>query len=117
VRLAFVPARPDFRWPDLPEKNLIDAHVFAKLRTLRERPAAPADDAMFLRRAFLDALGILPTADEARAFLADADPDKRAKLVEKLVGRPEFADFWALKWSDLFRNEEKVLDAKGVRVF
>lgn len=115
--LAFVPARPDFRWPDLPEKNFIDAHVFAKLKTLRMRPAEPADNSTFLRRVYLDTLGILPTADEARAFLADSDPDKRSKLIERLVERPEFADFWALKWSDLFRNEEKVLDAKGVRVF
>jgi hypothetical protein len=117
ARLAFVPARPDFRWPDLPEKNFIDTQVFAKLKTLRMRPADPADDATFLRRVYLDTLGTLPTADEARGFLADSDPDKRAKLIERLVERPEFADFWALKWSDLFRNEEKVLDAKGVRVF
>jgi hypothetical protein len=117
ARLAFVPARPDFHWPDLPEKNFIDTHVFAKLKTLRMRPADPADDSTFLRRVYLDTLGILPAADEARTFLADNDPDKRSKLIERLVERPEFADFWALKWSDLFRNEEKVLDAKGVRVF
>jgi len=117
ARLAFVPTRPDFRWPDLPEKNFVDTEVFAKLKTLRMRPAEPADDSMFLRRVYLDTLGILPTADEARAFLSDSDPDKRSKLIERLVERPEFADFWALKWSDLFRNEEKVLDAKGVRVF
>src|SRR5262249_35504020 len=57
------------------------------------------------------------TPDEARAFLADARPDKRARLIDDLLTRPEFADFWALKWSDLLRNEEKVLDRKGVRLF
>ena len=57
------------------------------------------------------------TAEEARAFLADAAPDKRAKLIDRLLERPEFADFWALKWSDLLRNEEKTLDRKGVQNF
>jgi hypothetical protein len=117
ARLAFVPQRPDFRWPDPPERNVIDKHVFAKLRALRMRPAPLADDGVFLRRVYLDVLNILPTADESRAFLADTDPDKRAKLIDRLFARPEFADAWALVWSDLLRNEEKVLDAKGTRVF
>jgi hypothetical protein len=117
ARLAFVPARPDFRWPDLPERNFIDTHTFAKLKSLRMRPAPVADNGTFLRRAYLDIVGVLPTAAEARAFLDDKAPDKRAKLVDDLLRRPEFADYWALKWSDLLRNEEKVLDPKGVRVF
>jgi hypothetical protein len=66
---------------------------------------------------YLDVLGVLPTVSETRAFLADADPEKRVKLIGRLVERPEFADAWALTWSDLLRNEEKVLDAKGTRVF
>jgi hypothetical protein len=118
VRLAFVPARPEFRWPaDLPERNFVDTHTFAKLKSLRTQPAPLADDSVFLRRAFLDILGVLPTADEARTFLDDKSPDKRARLVDALLRRPEFADFWALKWADLLRNDEKVLDPKGVRVF
>lgn len=117
ARLAFVPARPEFRWPDPPERNVVDKHVFAKLRALRMRPAPLVDDATFLRRVYLDLLGVLPTAAEARGFLTDADPDRRAKLVDRLLERPEFADAWALIWSDLLRNEEKVLDAKGTRVF
>ncbi len=59
-------------------------------------------------------IGALPTAEEAQAFLVSVDPDKRAKLVDSLLERPEFAEFWALKWSDLLRNEEKTLDRKGV---
>jgi hypothetical protein len=115
--VAFVPARPDFRWPDPPERNVIDKHVFAKLRALRMRPAPLADDSTFLRRVYLDLLGVLPAADESRAFLADPDPDKRAKLIDRLLERPEFAEAWALVWSDLLRNEEKALDVKGTRVF
>jgi hypothetical protein len=117
VRLAFVPARPGFVWKDLPEYSYIDRHVFAKLRTLRMQPSDACGDSEFLRRAYLDTLGVLPTADEARRFLADHSQDKRRRLIDALVDRGEFADFWALKWSDLLRNEEKVLDARGVRAF
>ena len=117
VRLAFVPARPEFVWAAPPENNFIDQHVFAKLRALRLNPSGLCDDATFLRRAYLDLLGILPTAGEARAFAADRRKDKRARLVDTLFERPEFADFWALKWADLLRTEEKVLDRKGVQNF
>jgi hypothetical protein len=117
ARLAFVSARPDFHWPDPPERNVVDKHIFAKLRALRMRPAPLSDDTTFLRRLYLDVLGVLPTAGESRAFLANAAADKRAKLIDRLLERPEFADAWALTWSDLLRNEEKVLDAKGTRVF
>jgi hypothetical protein len=117
VRLAWVPERQGFVVRDLPEANYVDHHVFAKLRALRMQPSALCDDGVFLRRAFLDTLGVLPTADEARSFLADRDPAKRRRLIDRLLQRPEFADFWALKWSDLLRNEEKVLDRKGVAVF
>ena len=97
--------------------NAIDRHVFAKLKALKINPSEPSSDAVFLRRAYLDAIGRLPEPGEARAFLADPDPEKRAELVDRLVDRPEFADFWALKWADLLRNEEKTMGDKGVWVF
>jgi hypothetical protein len=117
VQLAFIPARPQFVWPNLPETNYVDRHVFAKLRVLRMLPSPVCSDSVFLRRAYLDTLGILPTAEETRAFLSDARPDKRTRLIDRLLERPEFADFWALKWSDVLRNEEKTLDRKGVQAF
>jgi hypothetical protein len=117
AQLAFVPDRPGFVWHDPPANNFVDLHLYAKLRTLRTAPSDLAADPAFLRRAYLDALGVLPTADEARAFLSDPRPDKRARLIDTLLERPEFADFWALKWSDLLRNEEKALDRKGVALF
>jgi len=117
VRLAFVPERPGFVWRDVPVNNYVDAAIFAKLKKLRMQPSELCGDSVFLRRAYLDLLGMVPTADETRAFLADDRADKRSRLVEVLLQRPEFADFWALKWSDVLRNEEKALDKKGVQAF
>jgi hypothetical protein len=117
VQLAFVPARPDFIWPNPPEANYVDRHVFAKLRTLRTAPSQLSSDNEYLRRVYLDVLGILPTVDDTRRFLADSRSDKRARLIDALLQRPEFADFWSLKWSDLLHCEEKALDNKGVRLF
>jgi hypothetical protein len=116
-RLAFVPERPGFHWQPVPVNNYVDKLVFARLKALQVQPSELADDAAFLRRAYLDVCGILPTPAETRAFLADRDPAKRAKLVDRLLERPEYADWWALKWADLLRNEEKAVDPKGVRLF
>ncbi len=117
ARLAFIPARPNFVWNGPKAANFVDEHVFAKLRSLRINPSPIADDSVFVRRAYLDLLGLLPTAGEARQFVTDQRPDKRARLIDDLLHRPEFADFWALKWADLLRNEEKALDRKGVHNF
>jgi hypothetical protein len=117
VRLAFVPARPSFSWDAPPPRNYIDEHVFAKLRTLRMNPSRPCTDGEFARRAYLDLLGIPPTPEEAKSFVADTRGDKRQRLVESLLARPEHADFWALKWADLLRIEERTLDRKGVQNF
>ena len=115
VRLAFIPARPGFKWSAPRENNYVDREIFTKLRSLRVNPSALGSDTVFLRRAYLDLLGLLPSANEARTFLADARADKRARLVDELLERPEFADFWAQKWGDLMRAEEKTIDRKGVQ--
>jgi hypothetical protein len=81
----------------------LDERVFARLRALDIRPARPCSDEVFLRRAYLDVIGLLPTAAEARRFLARHDPNKRAALVDELLARPEFGDYWGLKWGDLLR--------------
>ncbi|MGO9919854.1 MAG: DUF1549 and DUF1553 domain-containing protein [Isosphaeraceae bacterium] len=116
-RLAFLPDRPGFVWNGPQASHPIDKLAFAKLRALLLNPAPLAGAPVFVRRAHLDAIGRLPLPDETRAFLADPDPDKRARLIDRLVVRPEFADFWALKWADLLRNEEKTMGAKGAWVF
>ena len=87
----------------LPRNNFIDGHVWSKLQQLGITPSDSASDATFHRRAFLDVIGRLPTPDETRAYLKDADPKKREKLIDRLLERPEYADFWANKWTDLLR--------------
>jgi hypothetical protein len=116
-RLAFPARRPGFAWRGGEVRHPADRDVHAKLRAMRINPSPPAEDHVFVRRAHLDAIGRLPDAAETRAFLADRDPRKRDNLVDRLVDRPEFADFWALKWADLLRNEEKTMGEKGAWVF
>ena len=179
VQLAFMPARPGFVWKNPPANNYIDEEVFAKLRLLRINPSDLCSDSEFIRRAYLDLLGILPTAEQARLFVNERPSDepmtksryastrpgprptpspsqegsntgwpvsllgvvkggleerrleptaedpassrrrlqKRARLIDQLLVRPEFADFWALKWADLLRAEERLLDRKGIETF
>ena len=117
VRLTFLEPVPGFAWSNPPRHNFVDDAVYAKLRQFNVPPSDLSTDAEFLRRAYLDAAGILPTPDEARAFLADPARDKREKLVDALLKRPEFADFWALKWADVLRVSEDSLTPPGVKSY
>jgi hypothetical protein len=82
-------------------RNLIDREVDEKLQDLKLPPSPIASDSEFIRRAYLDTIGMLPTADETQAFLNDPAADKRDKLIDQLLVRPEFVDYWSYKWSDL----------------
>jgi hypothetical protein len=84
-----------------PRHNVIDELILAKLESLKLPPSPPCDDRTFIRRAFLDAAGILPTPDEVERFANDKDPSKRSRLIDALLNRPEFVDYWTYKWSDL----------------
>ncbi|WP_373651159.1 DUF1549 domain-containing protein [Schlesneria sp. DSM 10557] len=117
VRIAFLPDRPDFVWTGPDPANFIDVQVFDKLKQLKISPSPVCDDATFIRRVTLDLLGIPPTAQEAQRFVDNTTENKRAVLIDSLLERPEFSDWWALKWSDLLRIEEKTLDRKGVENF
>jgi Protein of unknown function (DUF1553)/Protein of unknown function (DUF1549) len=88
---------------DLTPQGKIDELVFANLKRLGIPPANLCSDAVFLRRAYLDVIGTLPTPQEAAQFLADRDSNKRSALIDRLLERDEFADYWAMKWSDLLR--------------
>jgi len=97
--------------------NFIDDIVLKKLKTLRLPPSGQASDGKFMRRVYLDAMGILPTAEEARAFLADDSTDKRAALIERILQRSEYVDYWTYKWSDLLLVSSKKLDEPAVWSF
>jgi hypothetical protein len=81
----------------------IDEPILARLEALGIQPAATCSDRVFVRRVYLDVIGTLPTADEVERFLKDDNPDKRSVLIDHLLERDEFADYWALKWCDLLR--------------
>jgi len=83
--------------------NQIDTLVFNRLKALGLQPANPCSDAVFVRRVFLDVTGTLPTAREAMDFIQSREPDKRARLIDRLLARDEFADYWAMRWSELLR--------------
>ena len=84
-----------------PRANFIDELNLAQLEQLHLKPSPPCDEATFLRRAFLDTIGRLPTPQEVREHLADRSPGKKERLVELLLARPEFVDYWTYKWSDM----------------
>ncbi len=117
VRVAFIPRSDNFRWSAPAPVNFIDEQIFARLKQLRINPSAICDDVTYLRRATLDLTGLLPTAAEAKAFLGDERSDKRARLIDEILERPAYAEFWSQKWADLLRVEEKTLDRKGVEAF
>src|SRR5262249_13337441 len=98
-----LPKGLQFTFPQVPENNYIDALVNAKLRKLRVAPSELCSDETFLRRAYLDIVGLLPTREEYHRFVTDPAPDKRAKLVDELLGRKEFAELWVLKWAELLQ--------------
>jgi len=84
-----------------PKRNFIDQLVLDKLQALNIPPSPPATDEEFIRRAYLDTIGVLPKADETTKFLADKGADKRDRLIDDLLRRPEWVDYWTYKWSDL----------------
>ncbi|MDX1944143.1 MAG: DUF1549 and DUF1553 domain-containing protein [Pirellulaceae bacterium] len=104
-------------YPAVSQHNFIDGHVYRRLEQLNIVPADLCTDAEFLRRVYLDLIGTLPTAAEARQFLADGRPNKRALLVDELLGRPEFANYWTLKWADLLRVDRLALGHKNAYSF
>lgn len=83
--------------------NEIDRIVYGELSKLSIKPAELCSDQVFIRRVYLDVIGTLPTPGEVVRFIKDKRPDKRAKLIDSLFERKEFADYWALKWCDLLR--------------
>lgn len=117
VRLSFLQRDREFAFQSPPELNSVDHHVFAKQRDLQLLPAEVVSDEVFLRRVYLDVIGVLPTPDESRRFLDSPRHDKRASLIEELLDRDEYAQFWALKWADLMRGSDVTISRRGVHSF
>ena len=114
MSLVLVPRPGVPNFPTVAPQNFVDEHVLAKLRRLNVPPSELADDATFLRRVRLDVTGQLPTADEVREFLADADPGKRTKKIEKLLAEPGHAALWTLKFCDLLGASDFGVYADGL---
>jgi len=98
----------------LPVHNDIDKHVYARLQKLGIQPSSECSDSEFLRRASLDAIGVLPSPELTRAFLASQAPDKREKVIDELLEHPNYADHWAIKWGDLIRPNPSRVGVKPV---
>jgi hypothetical protein len=104
-------------YPDLPRSNFIDDKLAGKWKELGLTPSPLCSDEDFFRRLHLDAIGTLPAPADIQAFLADKAPDKRQKAIDRVLNRPEFVDFWALKWGDLLRINRDALQERGMWSF
>jgi hypothetical protein len=116
VGVTVLNPQPAFTPASLPT-DLVDRPVIEKLNRLQIAPSPIADDEEFLRRVYLDLIGLQPAPDEIRAFLADSSPSKRAKTIDSLFDRPEFVDHWSLKWGDLLQNSRNSAGAAAVYQF
>jgi len=114
-----VPAQrilPPKAYADLPRNNFIDDLAHARFQRLGLFPSEPCSDSEFIRRATLDAIGRLPTAEETRSFLSDNTPDKRDRYVARILDDPAYADYWAGRWADLLRPNPDRVGVKSVFV-
>jgi hypothetical protein len=105
---------PEDLYAKLPVNNEIDRRVYARHQKLGLLPSPTCSDEEFMRRASLDAIGVLPTAERAKAFIADTHPDKRARFISELLDHPNYADHWAVKWGDLIRPNPSRVGVKPV---
>lgn len=115
--ITFLEQVPGFAWNNPKENNFVDTLAFEKMKQLQILPSELCTDSEFLRRAYLDTTGRLPTVKETETFLADKSKNKRDKLIDKLVASGDFAAFWTMKWSDILRSNSKKLNATGVHKF
>ena len=109
--------RTGFAWKDLVPNNYIDTLVYEKLKEVKVLPSDVCSDEEFVRRVYLDLIGLPPVAEDVHAFLADTRPSrqKRDALVDRLVGSPDFVEHWTNKWSDLLQVNTKFLGEQGAR--
>jgi Protein of unknown function (DUF1553)/Protein of unknown function (DUF1549) len=104
AQLGVILAHPGPDYPKTVGNNSIDDFVFSKMKQMNVVPYPLSSDREFIRRVFLDAIGVLPTPEEVQAFVADTGSDKRTRLIDSLLDRTEFASHWTVKFEDWFRN-------------
>jgi hypothetical protein len=118
-QVIVIPKSYKYEWPTTPENNFIDTHVNNKLKKLRILPSELCSDEEYLRRIFIDIIGMLPTREEYDKFTSDTDPKKREKLVDDLLSRKEFAEMWVMKWAELLqiRSDNDRVSYKAVVLY
>ncbi|MBM3801358.1 MAG: DUF1553 domain-containing protein [Acidimicrobiia bacterium] len=117
ARLGVIDGPPDKGLAGEPPSNFVDQAVFGQLRTLNLVPAGLSSDEEFLRRVYLDTIGLLPTLAERERFLQDTRRDKRSRLIDELLARSEFAAFWTTKLEDSFRNHQTPIQSRTQGAF
>ena len=117
VRSPFPNVIPAAVFTTAPRANFIDELVLAQLEQLNLQPSGRSADHDFIRRAYLDTIGVLPKVAETRAFLADTSPDKRKVLIDALLKREEFVDYWSYRWSDIFLVNGQLLRPDAVKAY
>jgi len=118
LSIAMVQPKPPLaNYPKIPTNNFVDEAVFAKLKVLNMVPSDLCDDATFIRRAYFDIIGTPPMPGAVREFIEDKATDKRSKLIDELLERPEYKDYQTILWSDLLRNTSTLLKDDGVRAY
>jgi hypothetical protein len=115
--LTFVRDIDGFVWNAPPTQNYVDEKVDEKLRQLQYLPAQLCSDEVFVRRVYLDVIGLLPSPDEVAKFVDDPAENKSSRLIDELLERPEYASFWAQKWGDLLRVSRKLLGISSVHKY
>jgi len=117
VSRVTVPFRRIEGYPEIEARGFIDELASRKWKSLGILPSKRSSDADFLRRVYLSAIGTIPSAEEARRFLDDAAPDKREKLIDEVLSRPEYVDYWTLRWGDILRIDRQKMGEKGMWSF
>jgi Protein of unknown function (DUF1549)/Protein of unknown function (DUF1553)/Bacterial Ig-like domain (group 2) len=117
IRLTHLVEVPGFVQAEVPQDNVIDRAVFTKLNRMRIRPSEPCSDREFIRRVYLDVIGVLPTPGEVEHFLNSPAKTRRDQVIDSLLSRPEFYDFWSLKFADILRANGRLIESKGAYVF
>lgn len=115
--ITFLEQVPGFAWNNPKANNFVDELAFAKLKQLQILPSDICSDEEFLRRAYLDTTGRLPSVEEVQSYMADNSGTRRNSLIDQLLSSHDFASFWSLKWGDILRSNSKKLKTAGVYKF